>query len=98
MPDVPKNLTPLLPVAKLAEKDIFFDLELPKLVDLHQKTIRLSINTNEKEEYYLIWSRLRSGYHDKWKATFRTMPLKTNEDVENVWRKFLENPGYYLDL
>jgi hypothetical protein len=98
MPEVPKNLTPLLPVSKLTEKAIFFDLELPRLVDLNQKTIRLSINTNEKDEYYLIWSRLRSGYLDKWTATFRTMPLKTDEEVENVWRKFLENPGYYLDL
>jgi hypothetical protein len=67
MLEIHKNSFPFPADPKLSEKAIYFDLNLPRLMDLHQKTMQLSIHANEMGKYYLIWSRMNSGHIDKWK-------------------------------
>jgi hypothetical protein len=54
MLEIPKNFIPFSADPKLSEKAIYLDRNLPQLMDLHQKTIHLSIHANEMEVTFRI--------------------------------------------
>jgi hypothetical protein len=56
MPKPPENLTPSLPKGKLTVNVIYFDLDIPPQESMRRVTVRLSLNTNEMGEYFLIWA------------------------------------------